>query len=69
MRPEIRVSDTGKFLYVSENQHVCTRIDTNSDIMQNYNTIDISAWTKVGEGGEGSTYTNPDFERCSLLQS
>ena len=28
--------------------------------MQNYKDIDISAWTKVGEGGEGSTYTNPE---------
>lgn len=28
--------------------------------MQNYKDIDISAWTKVGEGGEGSTYTNAE---------
>ena len=25
-----------------------------------YEDIDISAWTKVGEGGNGSVYTNPD---------
>ena len=28
--------------------------------MEGYKTVDISAWTKVGEGGNGSTYVNPE---------
>ena len=27
--------------------------------MSEYRSIDISAWTKVGEGGNGSVYMNP----------
>lgn len=28
--------------------------------MEKYKTLDISAWTKVGEGGNGSAYVNPE---------
>lgn len=28
--------------------------------MNEYRTIDLGTWTKVGEGGNGSTYVNPD---------
>ena len=28
--------------------------------MDNYRLIDLSAWTKTGEGGNGSTYENPE---------
>lgn len=37
--------------------------------MQSYRVIDISTWTKVGEGGEGSTYTNAEFPDVLLKVS
>ena len=37
--------------------------------MENYHDIDISTWTKVGEGGEGSTYTHPEYPGLLLKVS
>lgn len=37
--------------------------------MQEYRDIDISTWAKVGEGGEGSTYTNPEYPDAILKVS
>lgn len=37
--------------------------------MQEYKEIEISAWTKLGEGGEGSTYTNPQMPGVLLKLS